>query len=35
MKYKHNKLPHCTASLLILISVAYGSFMQLGAMATC
>lgn len=35
MRYKHNKLAYCTASLLILISAAYGSFMQLGAMATC
>lgn len=35
IKCKHNKLAHCTVSLLILISVAYGRFMQLGAMATC
>lgn len=35
MKYKHNKLAHCTVSLLILFSVAYGRFMQLGATATC
>lgn len=35
MRYKHNKLAYCAASLLILISAAYGSFMQLGAVATC
>ena len=35
MKYNHNKLAHCTVSLLILVSVAYGDFMQLEAMATC
>lgn len=35
IKSKHNKLAHCSVSLLILSSVTYGSFMQLGAMATC